>query len=121
MSQHTIQTEVEVHFTFPGLAEGEHETAHPTVEITYDYSRGSPAFTPRGEFGPIDPPEPPGLAFRAAKYIDRDGLDEDPAQLQDWAEQWLLGDGYDYACDCAELDLRAMRHAHLEDRRDRDQ
>ena len=111
MTQHTIQTEIEVRFSFPGLAEGDHETAHPTVEITYDYSRGSPAFTLRGEYGPIDPPEPPGLEFREARYIDRDGLDDNPVQLQKLAEEWLINDGYDYACDCAEIDLKAMRHA----------
>ena len=118
MSTHTIQTEIEVRFTFPGLAEGEHETAHPTVEITYDYSRGYTPRTPRGEYGPIDPPVAAEISFRKAIYIDRDGLDEDPTEIQYWAEQWLLGDGYDYAVDAAETDLRAMMHAHLENSRD---
>ena len=57
-------------------------------------------------------------AFREAKYISCDGLDDDPVRLQELAEQWLFGDGYDYACDCAELDLAAQKHAHLEDSRD---
>ena len=118
MSTHTIQTEIELKFTFPGLADGEWETSHPIVEITYEYSRGGRAFTPRGEYGPIDPPEPPGLEFREAKLIKADGFIPEPDHLQDWAEQWLLGDGYDYACDCAETDLLATRAAHMEHHRE---
>jgi hypothetical protein len=101
MSTHTIQTEIELKFTFPGLADGEWETSYPTVELTYDYEPGGRE-----------------LSFREVKLIKADGFTPEPEHLQDWAEQWLLFDGYDYACDCAELDLLAMRHAHLEGSRD---
>ena len=67
VSQHTIQTEIEI------FVSGDDDVAYPMIEITYDYSRGSPAFTPRGEYGPIDPPEPPGLEFRQARLIAADG------------------------------------------------
>ena len=118
MSTHTIQTEIEVVYPIRH-GDGEvDEVAYPTIEISYDYSRGSPTFTPRGEYGPIDPPEPPSLEFREAKYIDRDGLNDDPVKLQERAKEWLEGSGYDYACDCAETDLLATRAAHMEHHRE---
>ena len=113
MSTHTIRP------NYSSTPRTRTKAKHPTVEITYDYSRGSPAFTPRGEYGPIDPPEPPGLEFRAAKTSSRVlEIDDDPAKLQKLAEEWLMGDGYDYACDCAETDLLATRAAHMEHRRE---
>ena len=38
----------------------------------------------------------------------------DDRKVQKLAEQWLMGAGYDYACDCAETDLLATRAAHME-------
>lgn len=39
-----------------GSGDAEHEFARLVVE--YTYHKGSPAYTPRGEYAPIDPPEP---------------------------------------------------------------
>jgi len=121
MSTHTIQTEIEVEvlFPFPGLAEGDYGTAYPTLEITFDYERGYVPGTLRGEYGPIDPPVVPHISFRDAKLIKDDDINPDIKQVQEWAERFLAGEpGRVYAIECAELDLKAMRHAHLEDRRD---
>lgn len=112
MSTHTIQTEVEVE-----LADG--DNAYPTIEITFDYEPGYTPRTPRGEYAPIDPPVGAELSFREAKLIKDLGLDPDPARVQRWGETFLDSEaGRVYAADCAELDLLAMRHAHLEDSRE---
>jgi len=39
-----------------GPGDAEHEWKRLVVE--YAYHKGSPAYTPRGEYAPIDPPEP---------------------------------------------------------------
>lgn len=39
-----------------GSGDAEHEFQRLVVE--YRYVKGSPAYTPRGEYAPIDPPEP---------------------------------------------------------------
>lgn len=33
------------------------------VLVKYDYTPGLPAYTPRGEYAPIDPPEPPEISI----------------------------------------------------------
>ena len=112
MSTHTIQTEIEVRsLSRPGRGRARDGSSHRRDHLRL-FARQSCLHAARG-ITPIDPPEPPGLAFRAAKYIGRDGLESMP-RLQECAEEWLLGHGYDYACDCAELDLAAQKHAHLE-------
>jgi hypothetical protein len=102
MSKHTITTEIKVSFTFPGMAEGERETAYPVLSITYQYSPSRPAYTPRGEYGPIDPPDPAEIEFVSAKLVNGDGLDPSDQQIQEWASDWLDYKGYDVACDHAE-------------------
>ena len=104
MSQHTITAEHQVSFTFPGLAEDERETAYPTLAITYRFSPYRPAHTPRGEYAPIDPPEPAEVELISATLINGDGLDPTDQQVQEWAQNWLDGNGYDLACDQAERD-----------------
>lgn len=103
MTQHTLTTEIEVKFTFPGLADGEYETAYPTFVITYRYSPGSRAFTPRGEYAPIDPPESAEIEFVSAHLTNSDGIEPSAEQVNDWAEEWLASDeGYTFACQHAE-------------------
>ena len=102
MSKHTLQTEIEIKFSFPGLAEGEQEVAYPKVEITYDYSPGRKAYTPRGEYAPIDPPEPPEINFVSATLINGDGLEPSMQQIQELASDWLDDKGFDEACSNAE-------------------
>lgn len=96
--EHTIETEVEVKFSFPGLAACEKETAYPTLAITYRYSAGRPAYTPRGEYAPIDPPDPAEVEFVSAKLINSDETSPSQEQVNDWAEEWLASDeGYNRA------------------------
>lgn len=110
MSTHTIEAEIEVRFHIPGMPDDERETAHPRVEITYNYAPARPAFTPRGEYAPIDPPEPADVDFVSAKLIDGDGLGFEPAQLNDLASEWLYDAGYHRAIDAAEDDRHSMRN-----------
>ncbi len=43
------------------------------VEIEFAYSPGSPAYTPRGEYAPIDPPEPAEVDIRKVLLTFGDG------------------------------------------------
>lgn len=105
MSTHSIRAEIEAKFRFPGLADGEFEVAYPTLEIEYDYAPGRPAYTPRGEYAPIDPPDPAEVAFRSATLIDGDGLTPDQKQIDEWAIDYLDSDhGYNRACQEAAAD-----------------
>lgn len=103
-TRHTIVAEIEKRFSFPGLADGEYEVAYPEVAITYDYIPGRPAYTPRGEYGPIDPPEPAEVEFVGVRVLNYDGLDgmhyED---VRTMAEDWLNDEGYEGACRNAEI------------------
>jgi hypothetical protein len=101
-TEFTITAGVTWRFHLSGMPDDEHETAYPIIEITYGYSPGSKAFTPRGEYGPIDPPDPPEIEFISAKLIDGDGLDPDQSQVNDKARDWLDDDGFDEACANAE-------------------
>jgi hypothetical protein len=89
---HTMLAEIERKFTFSGLADGEYEVAYPTAEITFRYWPGRPAYTPRGEFGPIDPPDPADAEVVGVKLVDGDGLSPTYEELRQWAEEWLESD-----------------------------
>lgn len=118
MSQHTIQAEIEVKFLIPGMPDDEREVAYPKVEITYEYSPGCPAFTPRGEYAPIDPPEPAEVQFISAKLIDGDGLGPTNQQVQEWPSDWIEDAGFNEACDHAETMRRPDPDYAYESRRD---
>jgi hypothetical protein len=107
MSTHTMRSQVPVKFRPTGCED--FEVAYPTIDIEFDYIPGCPAYTPRGEYAPIDPPEPAEVSFRSATLIDGDGLDPsfaapDPQSVIDgWASDYLDSDeGYRGACDEAE-------------------
>lgn len=38
------------------------------LTVEYDYTKGRKAYTPPGEYGPIDPPEPPNVYLLAIKH-----------------------------------------------------
>jgi hypothetical protein len=104
---HTMVADVEVKFTFPGLEPGEHEVEYPILEITFSHLPGRPAFTPRGEYAPIDPPEPAEVDFVSATLIDAKGLTASQSEVDEWARDYLDGDaGYRHACKCADSDHR---------------
>ena len=96
-SVHTITAEIEARFTFPGLAEGEHETAYPTLEIQYSFVQGWAGS--RLSFScPGEPADPDEVHLINARLIDGDGLTPTEDQIHDWAREWLHGGGYAEAC-----------------------
>lgn len=109
MSKHTIDAELEIKFRLSGMPEDEREVAYPKVRITYNFTKGRPAYTPRGEYAPIDPPEPAEVDLITATLIDGDGLDPTPSQIDEWAQNYLDDQGYDRACDEANDDEYAIR------------
>lgn len=116
---HTITTRLHVLFSIPGMPDDERESADPTVEIEYRYSPGCPAFTPRGEYAPIDPPDPAEVEFVSARLIEGDGLAPEPEQVDQWAQDWLDSDeGYRDACRNAESNSGPDPDAAYEARRD---
>ncbi len=88
MSRHTIRAEVDVGETCVKL------------DIEFQYHPGTPQRGPSYASGG-EPAEGPELEFLHATLIDGDGLDPSPAQLQEWAEDWLDEEGFDAACDLA--------------------
>jgi hypothetical protein len=99
---HTIEAEIEYRFRFPGLEPGEYEIATLKMEVTYLFTKGRPAFTPRGEYGPIDPPDPAEVSFVSAKMIDDDCMDFPQYKINEIASDWLDTDeGYRMAEDNA--------------------
>lgn len=87
---HKLEAEVEVR----------HDTdvEYPIIEIEYGYIRGRPAYTPRGEYAPIDPPDPAEVDFRSAKLIDGKGMKIGQEEVDFWAREYLDSDaGYMHA------------------------
>lgn len=66
------------------------------VCFNYSYTPGRPAFTPRGEYAPIDPPEPAEVEigqigiWEDAKW--RHATKLEAAILTEWAEEHCLDD-----------------------------
>jgi hypothetical protein len=97
MKNYSMTADVEVRFVPAGCVEEEIE--YPTLEIEFSYLPGRPAFTPRGEYGPIDPPDPEEVDFTSAKLTDGKGLLPTQEQIDDWARGYLdSDDGYKHAC-----------------------
>jgi hypothetical protein len=96
---HIIRAEVEVRFRVPGLEDLENATLK--MDIEFSYTPGYPATGPSYSSGG-EPGAGAEVEFIRAELIDGDGIDPPRAQLDDWAEDWLLGDGYDAACALAE-------------------
>jgi hypothetical protein len=100
----TERFRVEHKFSFPGLEPGDYESAYPEIEITYKFYPATPAYTPRGEYGPIDPPDPPEVEFISATLIDGDGLTPNEDQVEELARDFLDSDeGFRAACNSAEF------------------
>lgn len=97
----TVEAYPEIKFIPVGMTD--FERAQPHLEITFKYLPGRPAYTPRGEYAPIDPPDSPEVDFISAKLMDGDGLDPTQGQVDDWARDWLDSDaGYNVACQAGE-------------------
>lgn len=50
------------------------------VWVDYDFSAAVPAYTPRGEYAPIDPPEPADAEVVAAQWRDCSAADDEKAK-----------------------------------------
>jgi hypothetical protein len=97
----TIEVYPTVKFRVAGLTDLESEQVH--LQITFRYVPGRPAYTPRGEYAPIDPPDPPECDFLSAKLLDGNGLDPDQGTIEGWAMSYLDSDeGYFVACQAGE-------------------
>lgn len=92
MSRHSIAAEHIVLFTFPGLAEGDHESAKVKIEIAYEYDADG---DPLGRYSP-------SMTLVEAVLTDGDGLGPTQSQVNAWAEDWLDDEGCDRALDHAE-------------------
>ncbi len=109
-STHTIDAEIERKVWLTPISD-EWDTVYPVIRIKYEYSPGCPAFTPPGEYGPIDPPEPAEVSFISAELINGDGLSPSIKEVQEWADDWLQSEGLDRAMDNAEQDRRERPYA----------
>ena len=65
------------------------------VRFTFDFLPGYPAHTPRGEYGPIDPPEPPSIEITKIEIEDfdkggnqswREATPEESERYQAWVD-----------------------------------
>lgn len=65
------------------------ETTSIVINVEYSYRPGAPAFTPAGEYAPIDPPEGPEIEFEGFSINMGDQLEPIPELL---AEKLLLDD-----------------------------
>lgn len=102
MTAHTITHEIEISLTSGILPEI--ENAHPEFEITFEYTPGCEAQT----YGPAEkcyPAEAAQIEFIGAKAIKDDGMDLTPEQITGYAENWLLGDGYQAALNEVQADF----------------
>ena len=96
---YTIDAECEITFRPAGLQDD--ETVYPLLEITYRFTKGSPAVGPSYSHGGL-PADPDEIEFISAKLIDGHGTCPTQQQINEWAEEWLQSDyGYEMACENA--------------------
>ena len=88
------------------------------MEITYDFRKGHAAVMYLRNGDPGYPAEPAEVDFIDARLIDGDGLNPTQEQIDQWAEDWLAGDGYELACEYA-LPSEPDPDAAYEAKRDR--
>lgn len=98
MTQHTLH--VSIPYYWP-IGNGERESSRPTVRLTYDYQPGFAGCGPRYSHGGIQP-DPPDLVLRDVDVLETDGTV--PRDIEGWVEDWLFDEGFDLACEHAELE-----------------
>lgn len=101
MSKHTITAEIEIIFTPAGMSE--EETAYPTLDIEFEYTPGESETGPTYDCGGT-PASGAQVEFMGATVTDDDGLALTVEQVNDYAEEWLCGDGYQSALDEVQAD-----------------
>ena len=100
MSKHTTTMPVPVPYK---INSEESDLAWPTMGITFHYTPGRPAYTPRGEYAPIDPPESPEVDVIAAEVVkgEEDGVDLTPEQALEWADRYVSENDIAFSDLCA--------------------
>lgn len=99
-----------------------------TVCVNYIYTPGRPAFTPRGEYAPIDPPEPAAVEIAQIGIMEdgqwRNATPFEFALVTEWVEDSFIDDlieaaeARDEPCHDPEniYDLPGVRQSVEEDR-----
>lgn len=95
-TRHTITADITVKFLIPGMPPDERECTDIRVDITYDFTRGSPAFYNRSS-GSWDPPDPHEIELVEAVLVEGGGLSPTGEQVDEWAGDWLADAGYEAA------------------------
>jgi hypothetical protein len=93
MSEHKIYAEIEIIL-------GD-EAYYPTVEIKYNFTKGSPAVMYQRNGDPGWPEEPAEVEATDAKLLEGDGLTPTQEQVWQWAQDWIGNKGYQFACEHA--------------------
>ena len=93
MSEHKITAEIEI------LSAD--EANYPTIEIKYNFIKGSPAVMYQRNGDPGWPEEPAEVEAMDAKLLEGDGLAPTQEQVWQWAQDWIGGTGYQLACENA--------------------
>ena len=102
MTTHKITTELLISFIPGSMVES--ETAYPKFEIECEYTPNEAETGPTYACGGT-PASPAQIEFISAKVIDGDGIELTPEQVNDYAEEWLCGDGYQAALDEVQNDF----------------
>ena len=68
--------------------------------VSFNYIPGRPAHTPRGEYAPIDPPDPPEIDIRRIEIMGKTGDWRSATALEfDFVSERLLNDEFDDMCE----------------------
>jgi hypothetical protein len=97
--KHTIIAEIPIEFHLSGAPEDEHETAYPSLELTYSFVRGCPARICWDEND--HPAEPHELELLDVKVLDSDYIGLSDKEWFELAQNWIDDAGYDAAVDHA--------------------
>jgi hypothetical protein len=97
MSKHTITAELEVTIAAYGI---DPETFYPEVEIEFAYTPGCPETGPSYASGG-EPASPDEIEVHSVRVIKDEGIDMPPEWWCERAQDWLDGNGYDFARETA--------------------
>lgn len=101
MTRHSIVAEIEIDGAAASLPDPE-IAYYPEIDVTFDFT---PGYTSRIRHDENDyPGEGAGVEFVAAKLVTPDAFTPSQAQIDAWAENWLIQGGYDLAVEAARED-----------------
>lgn len=110
-TKHTLTIEHEVRHqpAGMGLPADEFEVSYPKIEITVNYTAGSPAVMYQRNGDPGWPGDPAEIDVIEAKLVDGDGLNPTPDQVLQWAQDYLDGDGFGFVEQQIEAQIEERR------------